>query len=414
MGMLIGSAKDVTEAKLKRGIVEKKSLIDVDKAEKDVEDVVEPGKLVSEENIGDISDEELAMLDKIRLREDPYVVYMQSDVSFYDYFYNKVEKVDELTIAAHQLRRMYPHAEDYLYALDIRAAYMNMILDRDYDNDERAMERDIRMGKIWVPAEPRLSRNDPDYDAIMAGVYVDFSEYDREREYDPTNFYRILKNEYEKMVEEGVDFTWKNTLATDPFLLQFFKQEYGSKSRGKIEVSDLNDTERLRRELNSIYGDKKNDADYLFSNTPERLIEEERNLLRIDLTEVTRKIFNYEEIDDEVRHDPNEMVVDGMNRVISRKDKIITDTSKLLARTWDVSEIKVRRGLGGETTRGERELIDQEDRKARKIKPSDLAKWEAEDEYKRKHGINSYDRTERAENNILSKIDLEGILKDIR
>ena len=73
-------------------------------------ETVEDGNTLYYLNMEPISDEDIKLLKQVRTKHDPYTVYMQNDVEFYDDFYFDTGEVDQehqwVISEARQIRRI--------------------------------------------------------------------------------------------------------------------------------------------------------------------------------------------------------------------------------------------------------------------------------------------------------------------
>lgn len=135
---------------------------------------------VAYDNMDPISDEDLDILKHTINRHDALKVYMHSDTSFYDSFYNHDEdEMDPLLQEARNIRRLYKNIPDYKYALYIRELYIRSLVEK-YGGDDM-YQIYLHGGKVndWIPPVPLLSKHAEGYDLFIQGVEdMDINDYD--------------------------------------------------------------------------------------------------------------------------------------------------------------------------------------------------------------------------------------------
>lgn len=105
-----------------------------------------------------ITDAERRIIERTRCEHDPLTVYMQSDVQFYDIFYNNEEvATTPILKQVRSLRRVYRDYRKYKEAMRIRDEYLDYLLDTKYNGDSDLFETMV-LGSSdpadWIPPKP--------------------------------------------------------------------------------------------------------------------------------------------------------------------------------------------------------------------------------------------------------------------
>lgn len=163
--LFLGSEIDRNEYFRKHGIK-------ISEPEKPKEEERKPKKrsFVNEEELKPLSNDIRSILEKTRLRNAPDVVYMQSNIDFYDHFYTSNDN-SELALEARQIRRLYKSYPGFLHAMRIREAYIDHVIDDFYNGDPEAFIRGIQLGEVdWLPPLPVYSKKSSDYQMSKLGI----------------------------------------------------------------------------------------------------------------------------------------------------------------------------------------------------------------------------------------------------
>lgn len=312
--MFLGTSQEATEFYRSKG--KKPPGITITKKEENQrgyrqnspEDKLDPEKLES------MSEEELYNLRRVRLRHESDTVYMQSDVEFYDYFYREGETADPLTIAAHQLKRVYMNAEDYFYALDVRDAYIQALIDDKFGGNEFKFNCAMNEGELYVPPVPFYSKRAKDYDLVSKGIYMMQVEGESEE---------MLKKRAEEFVEEWwslhpelspEDIVFFEDALTDYRLIKEVSKTESSGLRsaqtGQLVMS-VSDIRKVEETLSSIYRGRqapKTENERLFSRTPAFYQKMYDQSFKFPVSDLLHKYLNGE-IDEDAT-DLNAMVFD--------------------------------------------------------------------------------------------------------
>lgn len=155
------------------------------KETKEKETTVGTGNKIASVDMPDISQADLDIITRSRKRHDCFTVYMQSDMSFYDDYYNSDETTDEfvtkeLLNKAKSIKRLYKNFPDYNNAMKIRDKYIDALIDKYGGSDMFTLR--LRAGGIkdWIPPVPIYSKNSSDYKYYLEGKFEIPSEWDDE------------------------------------------------------------------------------------------------------------------------------------------------------------------------------------------------------------------------------------------
>lgn len=139
---------------------------------------LEASFVIADETVTEVTDEELALLDNIRLRHDPLTVYMQKDLDMYDEFYFSEKEVDnDLIKEVRSLRRIYRKYDDYLYACWLRDRYLETIREQYEEEDTTILRhKDYQKSTLipigtFIPPAPIYSKHAVDYEQVRNGTY---------------------------------------------------------------------------------------------------------------------------------------------------------------------------------------------------------------------------------------------------
>lgn len=275
------------------------------------------------DSLGDMDEEELYNLKRVRLRHDSDTVYMQSDVDFYDYFYREGDSVDPLTKAAHQIKRVYMNADDYFYALDIRDAYIDMVIDRDFHGNQYRFNKAMNNGDIYVPPTPFYSKRARDYDIVMAGGRIN---YDDEPEIDVERVKACVDEWWENSGLTPSEVRNEDDVLTTLWMLDEIGEETQSnqlKSNGTMVMS-VTDIRAIQNTLNDIYQNRSGTNrsgvnDRLFSKTPTRIRQDYEDSFKVPVSDIIQSVLHGDGMDEE--EDPNAMVYDTVtSRPMTRRE----------------------------------------------------------------------------------------------
>lgn len=343
-----------------------------------------PEDKLNPDNLEPMSDEELYALKRVRLRHESDTVYMQSDVDFYDYFYKEGESADPLTIAAHQLKRVYMNAEDYFYALEVRDAYIDMLVEEKFDGSMHRFNMAADEGEIYVPPKPFYSKRAKDYDIVSRGIYL--IEPIHNPDDDPGEAIWEFVNEWWEMhpdINPGELVFFEDILTDLGMLRELGNEKDGLRSvnTGRMVMS-VTDIKKIEETLNSAYSNKSKpmtEDERLFSRTPRRIREEYKKSFHYPVSETLHKYMTGEISDKEAR-DPNELTYDRRtNRPITvgelEKRELIRQLSEL---GWDKLSLMRAMNVG---TAMERRKMNENLMNKRKLKKGMARALESQKQY---------------------------------
>lgn len=304
-----------------------------------------------------VTEEELDLLDNILLRNDPDVVYMQEDFSFYDEYYLSDTKIDDaLLTEVRSLRRIYRNYEKYMYACYIREKYLSYLHEKyavdsivKYTGEDTVVvPRDV-----FIPPYPIYSKNAKDYDEVMSGRYTPKPE-----EIEPPS-----REELETLIDHLLEWMDRDPSKIKcvpggietflPALAVYDTDEsipHSSKWSGPSSVS-VTDLDSLQKMIRSWH--KKEEAE----------VEQTRERIPFPMSEEGIKKRYYNEIAyyiedhiDDANKDPdeNEMVYDDVSKKpMTRKEYLRRKTLRMLAENagWDMVKLMSQLNVGSKMER---------------------------------------------------------------
>lgn len=215
-----------------------------------VENVIgDTGNQISDDDIPELSEEDAMIIRQTIVHNDPSIVYMQSDVSFYDNYYNQdIEVTDdadeEFMDEVKAIRRIYKDYKKYLYAVSLREDYLDMLVEK-YGGEDMFILR-LQSGSIkdWIPPKPIFSTNSPDYKLFLEGKIATINDWDDER------IEEIMNELIESSNISPDDIGIKGDVITSPLLLDESNKEkpstfYSNRSNSFDGVT-TNDLEELQ------------------------------------------------------------------------------------------------------------------------------------------------------------------------
>ena len=313
-----------------------------------------PAINVSSDDTSTIDEETLKMLRRTRHLHDARIVYMQSDISFYDVFYRNSDDViddPELLQEARAIRRIYKTYPEYLYALHIRELYIEKLMEKV--GNREMFNTLLRAGGIrdWMPPVPIYSKKAVDYDNGAHGIIdsSDLVEWDDdllEAMIDELREYRGFSSDFSNLeIVGGVLTDYMSLSHSDPV-----NRDITERSSGKTSVN-LADMEELQKIFRGWYQDdtakdsKKEVVDNslearAFSKTPEN-IERQYYYSRVfDFSKEFKNVMNG--IPNEPVYDPNEMVYDEVtSKPMTRREYDARCLVRTLKKSGWTDELKV-------------------------------------------------------------------------
>lgn len=323
----IGMVDDYEEMKKEQEKQEEASVKDIQK------------NTIAYDGLPDLSEEHLHILRTAILRHDPCVVYMHSDLSFYDDFYNVKEETnveeDELLTKVKNIRRVYLKYDEYEDAMVLRDDYMERLINKYGGPNLFMMYARAGVVKEWIPPRPSFSKNanEREYNAYLNDGYIEkckvddpealsreLAECGRRRGIDPNNTYSCSRlntdREISLMGRDKLSYSYDSSVAT--------RYDY---ENGYIDNTQANDVVGLQALFRGWFNEQeknakaKNQKDF-FSRTPEAIKARYYGQGLIDTGNmladaIERGYFQME--DDE--EDLDSMVVDAeTGKVMTRKE----------------------------------------------------------------------------------------------
>lgn len=324
-----------------------------------------------------VTDEELYLLNNVLIRDDPEVVYMQEDLSFYDnYYLSDVRIDDELLEEVHKIRRIYRNYEKYMYACYIREKYMACLEKRYTMNTVMKFTGNnivVIPKDVFIPPYPIYSRNAKDYDAVMSGRYtpkVEQTELPSEEEVK-----RVLDNLalYAGIDPDDVEGTAEGVITFRPFIDRYDDKGellHSGKWSGPSSVS-VTDLDQLQKMIRSWHQKEEKEVEQTRTRVPFPLSEE--GIKTRYYNELAYLIDDYMEKEKE-GEDENEMVYDEVSKKpMTRKEYKRRSTLRMLAENggWDMVKLMSQLNVG---SRMERKILYRKasNKKKAKKKATDL------------------------------------------
>lgn len=326
---------------------------------------------IAYDNMDPISDEDLDILKHTINRHDALEVYMHSDTSFYDSFYNHDEsEIDPLLQEARGIRRLYKNIPDYKYAMHIRQLYIQSLVDK-YGGEEM-YEMFLRGGKVtdWVPPVPILSKYADGYDLFIQGIEdMDTNDYDTD------SILRIMEQWEETIDVEDmsiigdVETRRQVIIAAESVGAERSPIRFGG-ANGNINGVSVNDLTGLQQMFTSWYKEDQEteqmdvvDTSNFFKDTPDAI---RRDYFLDDpvssdgvLEELLIKAGDYDFTEDE---NLSEMVIDDATKLpMTRGEMYKRQFIRKMANCgWNDVRLMRRMSVGSEY---ELRLLDQKNRK---------------------------------------------------
>lgn len=341
------------------------------------------------DTLADLTEDEIRILNRARHRHDEMEVYMQSDVSFYDRFYSDTS-TDPLTMEAHRIRRIYRNYRDYLNAQEVRYAYLERILEDEFDGDEDLYWISMRSENCpyWVPPRP-----------MFVGAKDAKSHYDETDPYDMKSLWEEpSQDEIDKvmnyLLEDVDDIEIGKTpgervysdVCTDLRAIKYVDEHLDDQDDRVSDYHRMSINEQFNSVISSWYRDdakQEQKTDRVFYYSPENIrARYYRNMVDTEIPEDIDEIMNDPDYFDRDHTNWDEMVFDPdtgspMKRLEFHKRQMI----KTLGQNgWGELNLMDNFGVG---TRIERKKLTQgaAARRKNKLKPETLAMQRAMKEY---------------------------------
>lgn len=303
-----------------------------------------------------VTEEEIYLLNNILIRDDPDVIYMQEDFSFYDDYYLSDVKIDDVLLEeARKIRRIYRNYEKYMYACYIREKYLRCLNERyavdsilKYTNqDTVVIPRDV-----FIPPYPIYSKNAKDYDQVMSGCYVPKVE-----EIEPPSEEELLElldhlAKYTGIDPDSVESVPGGIITFRPALMEYDDGQilHSTKWSGPSSVS-VTDLDQLQKLIRSWH--KKEDAKVEQIRDRVPFPQSEEGIKTRYYNEIAYMIEDYME-KEKAGVDENEMVYDEFSKKpMTRKEYQRRTTLRRMANDcgWDMVKLMSQLNVGSKMER---------------------------------------------------------------
>jgi hypothetical protein len=340
-----------------------------------------PRTVIKSDDTTMIDQEILDLLKRTRHRQPVDIVYMQSDISFYDTFYNADDSQDELTLEARGIKRVYKNYPKYLYAMYIREMYMDR-LESKYPNlviFQSLMAKGLL--DDWVPPLPIYSTRADDYEESLTGVNTS-----DEFEWKDDDIIKIISDNLNEMVDDVSEIGIDTDVLTDIMFIRVANGDGSKDYRSKNVTSSINisELESLQRMFKSWYKPEDVDSEFdklgdVFKNTPAKIRERYYLSLTPDMTGLLDKAMRYESLDSEFL-DENEMVFDSVtNKPMSRKELGKRNLIRFLGDAgWDTVKLMREMNVGSNYERSKLNDKNRNKKKPGSVVTESDKPWENE------------------------------------
>lgn len=331
------------------------------KKEEKTQNVVGTSNKIAYDDMPEISEADLKLLMESRYRHDPFVVYMQSDVNFYDEFYNGNESVingidKELMEDIKNIRRIYKNYFQYDHALRLIDIYLDA-LEEKYGGPEM-FQTYLQAGlvKDWVPPRPVYSRTSPDYQYYLEGKFeLNVNDWDDDK------IESLMKELTEELLSEIpieeigiVGDVMTDPITSSQFMLASQQQRGGVYRMGMntnfngVSANDLIEVQRMLRSWmdpeTEVKSNNKTTTNEYFSDTEEAIRARyftQSPITATGLSEAIEKGYM-----DEDEEDLDEMVIDPVSgRPMTRGELRNRQFVRFLSEAgWN--ELRLMRKLG--------------------------------------------------------------------
>lgn len=302
-----------------------------------------------------VTEEEINMLNNIKLRNNPDVICMQEDFSFYDDYYLSNVKIDDVLLAeARKIRRIYRDYEKYMYACYIREKYLSC-LEEKYGTDTllRYTKNNTIMvpRDVFIPPYPIYSKNAKDYDAVMSGTYTP-----KQEDIDPPSeeeLMRVMDSLKESLGRNvGIETTPGGILTFRPGLALYDGENitHSSKWSGPSSVS-VTDLDSLQKMIRSWH--RKEDAKMEQTRSRIPFPKSEEGIKQWYLNELAYVIEDYMAKENQ-EDDENEMTYDEISKKpMTKKELNRRKTLRMLANNcgWDMVKLMSQLNVGSKMER---------------------------------------------------------------
>ena len=330
---------------------------ETDEAKKESNQQSEEGTVLDSDTVEPISDEDLLIITQSHAtRHDSSTVYMQSDVGFYEKYYNDTnnDEDDELYQEVRNIRRVYKDYLKFMYATHVRDMYMESLYEKYGGIDRFATMNSIGAVKEFIPPIPSLSRRCEDYELYLRGdMPLMIGEFDED----------YILSQIDKYVEdldiEGMRVVTKVlTNRIDRANMELQTQDttkIRKSSNNTISGVSVNDLQELQQLFTSWYHPDEQKTTSVnhqqkdfFCDSPEKIEEAYYSYAPANIKGEFDKIVETGHCDDIPDHDPDDMIVDPktntpMTYAEYKRRTFIQEISEM---GWDSLKLMRKMGVG--------------------------------------------------------------------
>ena len=319
-------------------------------------ETVEDGNTLYYLNMEPISDEDIKLLKQVRTKHDPYTVYMQNDVEFYDDFYFDTGEVDQehqwVISEARQIRRICREYSEYLYANYVRDQYFEYLKEKYGDMFDIYYSNGLISD--WMPPVPIFVNSSmEDIESVLNGV-LEINDFDDDALIEYIGKYTDQDVIDNMKVIGGVETRRNVILHAGDSNSDFGGVRTVGGVNSKIGSVNVNDLDELQTMFRGWYQEEKEELEEVnknqfFKDTPSAIIEEYYSRDALDSEGEFEDALNkgYFDADDD-DYNPNEMIIDSsskipMTRAEQRKRKFIRTLEK---QGWNPVQVMKQMNVG--------------------------------------------------------------------
>ena len=319
-------------------------------------ETVEDGNTLYYLNMEPISDEDIKLLKQVRTKHDPYTVYMQNDVEFYDDFYFDTGEVDQehqwVISEARQIRRICREYSEYLYANYVRDQYFEYLKEKYGDMFDIYYSNGLISD--WMPPVPIFVNSSmEDIESVLNGV-LEINDFDDDALIEYIGKYTDQDVIDNMKVIGGVETRRNVILHAGDSNSDFGGVRTVGGVNSKIGSVNVNDLDELQTMFRGWYQEEKEELEEInknqfFKDTPSAIIEEYYSRDALDSEGEFEDALNkgYFDADDD-DYNPNEMIIDSsskipMTRAEQRKRKFIRTLEK---QGWNPVQLMKQMNVG--------------------------------------------------------------------
>ena len=385
-GMFFGSREDELIYYAKKGV----DAPDRPEADKPKEEEEVEIQVLDLATLEPITDAERRILSRTRCEHDPMTVYMQSDINFYDAFYNEESIDNPILKQVRSLRKVYRDYRKYKDALAIRDAYLDHLLETQYGGDVELFNMLVlhaKGGSTWVPPRPIFNNTtgktiaELDHDLLDIGsLWEKPSEEKIEQIVDYWN------------QQSGIDLEHVKGIYTEPLLDvdvifgvqdvvdELREMEESANRKRKQMVSNINSNIKdiIRSWYDTAPSQNEEDTSRFFRYTPEKLEKlYYESMIEYELDPRLSQIMTNPDANVNMsNYDPDAIVYDPeTNRPMKASELDKRKMVRMLGKCgWNELEMMKRFDIG---TRHERSKLERREQKTEanryKVTPETMA-----------------------------------------